>query len=57
MENAKQVARILDIKRDRLFKREINEIMAMKIHYFACIHNRCAKWHETEDGIFAFIKK
>ena len=57
VENGKQVARVLEIKRDRLFKREINEIMAIKLHFLNCVHDACVKWHPKDNGIYSLIKR
>ena len=57
VENPKQVSRVLEIKRDRLFKQELNEVIAIKVHYLYCVHEICVKWHAKDDGINSLIRK
>jgi len=57
IKNPKQVSRVLEIKRDRLFKQELNEVISIKVHYLYCVHEICVKWDAKDDGISSLIRK
>eukprot|EP00794_Sanderia_malayensis_P019573 gene19573-21504_t len=61
LDNFASVEKTLDLIRDKLYKNDIREVVALKIHYFLCILQKCQKWRkgsgEKQDGITAFIKK
>ncbi|XP_001641900.2 ankyrin repeat and MYND domain-containing protein 2 isoform X1 [Nematostella vectensis] len=60
VENYKAVNKVLGLKAESCIKQStMNEVMAMKMHYFAMIVRTCGRWHEGldgKDGINGLIK-
>ena len=54
------VSKVLQLKAEACVKaKEMNEVMAMKLHYMACVLKKTARWHqglEGKDGIEGFVK-
>lgn len=60
VENAKTLVKVLELLVESNVKSsEMNEVLAMKLHYLAFILKKCARWHDGLDGkggIEGFIK-
>lgn len=60
VENAKTLVKVLELLVESNVKSsEMNEVLAMKLHYLAFILKKCARWHDGldgKDGIEGFIK-
>lgn len=61
VEDYKSVVKVLKLKCDACLKdpHDVNEVMAMKLHYQACVLQHCARWHkglQGQNGIDGFLK-
>ena len=60
VENSKTLAKVMELLVESNVKSsEMNEVLAMKLHYLAFILKKCARWHDGldgKDGIEGFIK-
>lgn len=60
VENAKTLVKVLELLVESNVKSsEMNEVLAMKLHYLAFILKKCARWRDGldgKDGIEGFIK-
>lgn len=58
--NYKSLVKVMElIAESNVKSSEMNEVLAMKMHYLACVLKICARWHEELDGkggIDGFIK-
>ena len=58
--NYKSLVKVMELVVESNIKSfEMNEVLAMKIHYLAFVLKTCARWHEGldgKDGIDGFIK-
>lgn len=58
--NYKSLVKVMElITESNIKSSEMNEVLAMKMHYLAFILKKCARWHEGldgKDGIDGFIK-
>lgn len=58
--NYKSLVKVMElIVESNIKSSEMNEVLAMKMHYLAFILKKCARWHEGldgKDGIDGFIK-
>ena len=60
VENYKSLVKVMELLAETNVKSsEMNEVLAMKMHYLAFMLKTCARWHEGldgKDGIEGFIK-
>jgi len=60
VENSKSLVKVMELLVESNVKSsEMNEVLAMKLHYLAFMLKKCARWHEGlegKDGIDGFIK-
>ena len=60
VENSKTLVKVMELLVESNVKSsEMNEVLAMKLHYLAFILKKCARWHDGldgKDGIEGFIK-
>ena len=60
VKNYKSVVKVMElIAESNVKSSQMNEVLAMKIHYLAFVLKKCARWHEGmdgKDGIDGFIK-
>lgn len=60
VENSKRLVNVLELVAEANVKgNEMNEVLAMKMHYLAFILKKCARWHnglEGKGGIEGLIK-
>ena len=58
--NYKSVVKVMElIAESNVKSSQMNEVLAMKIHYLTFMLKKCARWHEGldgKDGIDGFIK-
>lgn len=58
--NYKSLVRVMElIVESNIKSSEMNEVLAMKMHYLAFMLNKCSRWHkglDGKDGIDGFIK-
>lgn len=51
LEEYSSATKVLQLKAESLVKgKEMNEIMAMKLHYLACVLKKAGRWHKDLDG-------
>ena len=60
VENSKRLVKVMELLTEANVKgKEMNEVLAMKMHYLGFALKKCARWHdglEGKDGIEGFIK-
>lgn len=60
VKNYKRLVKVMEhIVESNVKSTEMNEVLAMKIHYLAFMFKKCARWYEGldgKDGIDGFIK-
>ena len=58
--NYKSLVKVMElIVESNIKSSEMNEVLAMKMHYLAFMLKKCSRWHEGlegKDGIDGFIK-
>lgn len=58
--NYKSLVKVMElIVESNIKSSEMNEVLAMKMHYLGIMLKKCARWHEGldgKDGIDGFIK-
>ena len=51
VENSKSLVNVLELLAESNVKgKEMNEVLAMKMHYLAFILKKCARWHNSLEG-------
>lgn len=60
VENSRSLVKVMGLLAESNVKsKEMNEVLAMKMHYLAFVLKTCARWHDGldgKDGIEGFIK-
>ena len=60
VENYKSLVKVMELLAESNVKSsQMNEVLAMKMHYLAFMLKTCARWHEGlegKDGIEGFVK-
>ena len=60
VENCRCLVKVMELLvESNVRSKEMNEVIAMKLHYLAFMLKKCAQWHkgvEGQDGIEGFIK-